>query len=134
MAMVDVLCHMKEKALKEKNPHLMTIATLTGHAALAMGPYTAVMDNGPAKKDSFAFKIQQTGEMYGDPFEISSMRREDFDFNKDKSGEFVEILQCNNAASSRTARGHQFPAAFMHTVSKRLRNKVRTLTLFQTFN
>ena len=30
MAMLDVLCHMKEKALKEVNPHLMTIATLTG--------------------------------------------------------------------------------------------------------
>merc|ERR1712212_11221 len=39
MAMVDVLCHMKEKALKETNPHLMTVATLTGHAVLANGPY-----------------------------------------------------------------------------------------------
>lgn len=36
MAMVDVLCYMKEKALKEKlvNPHLFTIATLTGHVSL----------------------------------------------------------------------------------------------------
>ena len=49
MAMVDVLCHMKEKALKEKNPHLMTIATLTGHEVMAYGPYTAIMDNGCAK-------------------------------------------------------------------------------------
>ena len=32
MAMVDVLCHMREKAVKEVNPHLMTFATLTGHA------------------------------------------------------------------------------------------------------
>ena len=30
MAMVDVLAHMKEKALNEVNPHLFTIATLTG--------------------------------------------------------------------------------------------------------
>ena len=30
MAMLDVLAHMKEKALNEVNPHLMTIATLTG--------------------------------------------------------------------------------------------------------
>merc|ERR1712241_237237 len=37
MAMVDVLAHMKEKALNEVNPHLMTIATLTGHAVMAVG-------------------------------------------------------------------------------------------------
>merc|ERR1712029_468265 len=117
MAMVDVLAHMKEKALNEKNPHLMTIATLTGHAVIAVGPYTAVMDNGPAKKGNFAQALQATGDVYGDPFEISTMRKEDHDFIKDKSGEFVDILQCNNAASSRTPRGHQFPGAFMHTVS-----------------
>ena len=40
MAMVDVLAHAKEKALNEVNPHLMTIATLTGHAVMAVGPYT----------------------------------------------------------------------------------------------
>ena len=32
---------------------------------------------------------------------------------QDKSGEFCSVLQCNNAPSSRTPRGHQFPAAFM---------------------
>ena len=34
-------------------------------------------------------------------FEISTVRREDFDFIKDTSGKFVDVLQCNNAASSR---------------------------------
>ncbi len=47
---------------------------------------------------------------------MSTVRKEDYDFIKDTSGEFVDILQCNNAASSRTPRGHQFPAAFMHNV------------------
>merc|ERR1712038_583541 len=117
MAMVDVLAHMKEKALNETNPHLMTIATLTGHAVIAVGPYTAVMDNGPAKKGNFAQALQATGDVYGDPFEISTMRKEDHDFIKDKSGEFVDILQCNNAASTRTPRGHQFPGAFLQAVS-----------------
>ena len=37
MAMVDCLCEAKEKALNEVNPHLYTIATLTGHAIIAMG-------------------------------------------------------------------------------------------------
>ena len=38
MAMVDCLCEAKEKALNEVNPQLYTIATLTGHAIIAMGP------------------------------------------------------------------------------------------------
>ena len=51
--------------------------------------------------------FQSTGDLYGDMFEISTIRREDFDFIKDGSGKFVEVLQCNNVASSRTPRGHQ---------------------------
>merc|ERR1739844_480702 len=117
MAMVDVLGHAREKALKEKNPHLMTIATLTGHAAVAMGPYTAVMDNGTARKEQFAQKLFATGEKYGDPFEISNIRREDYKMIFDDSKESVDVIQCNNAPSTRTPRGHQFPAAFMHHVS-----------------
>ena len=94
----------------------MTIATLTGHAVLSVGNYSAIMDNGPAKAAGTALKVQAAGEKIGDMFEISTVRREDWDFVKDKSGEFVSILQCNNAASSRTPRGHQFPAAFMMQV------------------
>merc|ERR1719259_9051 len=114
MAMVDVLCHMKEKALKETNPHLMTIATLTGHAVVAMGPYTALVDNGPARKAGFSHQLFRTGEECGDQFEISSLRRDDYEKVHDASKEFVDVLQCNNLASSRTPRGHQLPAAFMH--------------------
>jgi len=117
MAMVDVLCHAKEKALKDPNPQLMTIATLTGHAVLAVGPYSSIMDNGPAKVSGTARQVQEAGDRVGDMFEINTIRREDWDFIKDKSGEFVTVLQCNNAASSRTPRGHQFPAAFMMTVA-----------------
>ena len=95
----------------------MTIATLTGHAVLSMGNYSAIMDNGPAKAAGTALKVQAAGEKIGDMFEISTVRREDWDFIKDKSGEFVSVLQCNNAPSSRTPRGHQFPAAFMMRVA-----------------
>jgi leucyl aminopeptidase len=61
--------------------------------------------------------IQETGERYGDMFEVSHVRREDYDLVRDKSGEFVDVLQCNNLPSSRTPRGHQLPAAFMSWVS-----------------
>merc|ERR1711862_218533 len=53
----------------------------------------------------------------GDMFEISTVRREDWQFNTDKSGEFVAILQANSAPSTRTPRGHQVPGAFLQQVS-----------------
>lgn len=117
MAMVDVLAHAKEKAMAENNPHLFTIATLTGHAALAMGPYTAVMDNGAARREQFAQALFRTGEAVGDPYEVSNIRREDYKMIMDKSQEFVEVIQCNCLPSSRTPRGHQFAPAFMSYVS-----------------
>ncbi|XP_031567573.1 putative aminopeptidase W07G4.4 [Actinia tenebrosa] len=113
MVMADPLHHSKLEALKEKNPHVITIATLTGHAIRAMGPnYSIVLDNGPAAKKSFAQKIQAAGHEIGDPFEISTIRRDDYEFAQGKS-EYEDVLQCNNTPSSGTARGHQFPAAFL---------------------
>jgi len=117
MAMVDVLCHAKEMALSDPDPQLMTIATLTGHACIAVGGYSIIMDNGPARAAGTALKVQEAGDDIGDMFEISTLRREDWDMIKDKSGEFVSVLQCNNAPSSRTPRGHQFPGAFLMQVS-----------------
>ncbi|RWS07973.1 aminopeptidase-like protein 6 [Dinothrombium tinctorium] len=119
MAMVDVLCFLKEEAIKKKyeNPHFFTIATLTGHACIAVGDnYSIIMDNGPARKKNISQLIQQAGDRVADPFEISSIKREDFEFNKGKS-EYEDILQSNNLPSSRTPRGHQIPAAFLITVS-----------------
>jgi len=117
MAMADLLCQMREKATSEVNPHLFTVATLTGHACIAVGDgYTIVLDNGPAWKDKFARDIQDVSEEVGDPFEVSTLRREDYAFTRGKS-EYEDVLQCNNAASSCTARGHQFPAAFLVLVS-----------------
>ncbi|XP_046366263.2 putative aminopeptidase W07G4.4 isoform X1 [Haliotis rufescens] len=113
MVMADVLCKFKEDAVKAVEPHIFTIATLTGHAIRAMGPeYSIIMDNGPAKQLRTAQNIQETGEEYGDPFEISTIRREDYVFVSGKS-EYEDILQCNNLPSSATPRGHQCPAAFM---------------------
>lgn len=113
MAMVDCLCEAKEQALSEVNPHLYTIATLTGHAIIAMGfGYSIAMDNGPAHKIENAKKLQEAGDLVGDVFEISRIRREDYVFHKGKS-EYEDVLQCNNAPSSRTPRGHQSPSAFM---------------------
>ena len=118
MAMVDVLCYLKEKIIKEShpNPQFFTIATLTGHACLAAGDFSIIMDNGPARQNNVSRKMQEAGERIGDLFEVSTIRREDYEFNKGKS-EYEDILQCNNLPSSRTPRGHQVPAAFLLQVS-----------------
>ena len=43
--MADPLCYIKELALKEVNPHLFTMATLTGHVIRAYGTnYTVVLE------------------------------------------------------------------------------------------
>ncbi|XP_041855721.1 putative aminopeptidase W07G4.4 [Melanotaenia boesemani] len=113
MVMVDLLCEMKEKAIQEINPQLFTIATLTGHAIRAMGPnYSIIMDNGPAHRSRNATQWQKAGEVLGDLFEVSTIRREDYEFHKGKS-EYEDILQSNNLPSTATPRGHQAPAAFL---------------------
>lgn len=104
------------------------------------------IDNGPARKERFSLKLQQIGEDLGDPFEVSTLRREvssicllseyilklsiwkesltllwqyfckDFNFVCGKS-EYEDVIQCNNLPSSSTPRGHQFPCAFLVRVS-----------------
>merc|ERR1711976_196355 len=109
------LCHTKETIIAEKfqgNGHIFTAATLTGHVLRAYGPYPAVIDNGPAAQQQFAQTLQSKADEWGDPFEISTLRRNDFDFIQPVLGDY-DVLQANTQPSSATARGHQFPMAFM---------------------
>jgi len=113
MVMADVLCHMKERSAGETNPLLFTIATLTGHVIRAFGPhYTAVMENGPAKKFGVGKLLQDAGESTGDPFEISHMRREDYAEHIGPS-EYEDVVQAVGGASTQNNRGHQTPGAFL---------------------
>lgn len=102
--------------------------------------YKICQDNGPAREDLNARKLQDAGSVIGDPFEISTMRREDLAFHRGKINTHLvgnlkavslqsrwfhevlfflaksagdDLLQCNNAPSSRTPRGHQTPGAFL---------------------
>jgi leucyl aminopeptidase len=112
MVLADCLSHMREVALQEKNPRLMTCATLTGHAHRAVGNYGITLDNGPAFAIGQSVGLQKASLAWGDPFEVSTLRREDYAFIQPKNAAF-DVLQCNLAPSSGTARGHQFPAAFL---------------------
>ncbi|MBL4856135.1 MAG: peptidase M17 [Idiomarina sp.] len=117
LIMADLLSHLREEAAKSDGEHeLYTVATLTGHAALSKGPYSALVPNGHARRQNLAQALFNAGETYGDPTEISWSRREDFDFVKGRTL-CDDLLSSNNGPSAATPRGHQFPMAFLTGVS-----------------
>jgi leucyl aminopeptidase len=115
LAMGDLLSEMKDLAKNEINPTLFTVATLTGHAARAMGPYGAYVENGPARSANISRQLADCGDLWADGAEVSRSRREDYDFIKPRTLA-DDVLSSNNAASAVTARGHQFPMAFLAVV------------------
>ena len=112
LVLADLLSHLRVQAAKEDAPRLFSVATLTGHAGRAVGPYNIALDNGPARALGIAQSLMTVGDRCGDPFEVSRLRREDFDFVQPRT-KADDVLSCNNAPSSATARGHQFPMAFL---------------------
>lgn len=112
LVLADLLSHLREAALKASNPRLFSVATLTGHADRAVGPYPIAVENGPARALGIGAGLNEVGERWGEPFELSRLRREDMDFVKPRT-RADDVLSCNNAPSSATPRGHQFPVAFL---------------------
>ncbi|KAF7731607.1 Cytosol aminopeptidase, catalytic domain [Apophysomyces ossiformis] len=121
MVMTDLLCEFKERVLSQKKsgavaskaPSLLfTVATLTGHALRAYNGYGIALDNGFARKNRVARRIFDAGHVLADPFEISTMRREDLEVvQPGRSSE--DVVQANDQPSTMTNRGHQYPAGFM---------------------
>ncbi|KAK6095897.1 hypothetical protein MT418_003778 [Batrachochytrium dendrobatidis] len=121
MVMADLLAEAKENALSDRYAaipsRLLTVATLTGHAYMATGEgYTLSLDNGPAREGAVSDRLFKAGHASGDPFERSSLRREDFKFIVPTSST-EDVVQANSLPSTRTARGHQYPAAFLSVAS-----------------
>ncbi|MCC6647940.1 MAG: hypothetical protein IT374_20530 [Polyangiaceae bacterium] len=112
LVLADLLAALREEATSASA--LLSVATLTGHAAVAYGPFTALVPNGRAR--ALAEAVLRAGEELGDPMERSSLRPEDYAFVAAKSPA-EDVLSCNSLPSSRTPRGHQFPAAFLEIVS-----------------
>lgn len=75
-----------------------------------------MLDNGPARQRGTSASLFDLGGRLAEPVELSTIRREDYEFIKGKS-EYEDVLQCNNLPSTRTPRGHQMPAAFMIVAS-----------------
>lgn len=116
MLLADLLSHLREDAVSAVNPELFSVATLTGHAAIAFGPYTALVENKPARNMGIAKQLFVQGELCADQVEPSLSRREDFDFVKPRT-KADDVLSSNNAPSVTTVRGHQFPMAFLTIAS-----------------
>lgn len=119
MVMTDLLARAKEEALaldSWEKARLFTVATLTGHVRLCYGPYTAVVDNAAARSQGVATKLFRTALASGDAFEMSTLRREDFVIIA-PTETTQDVLQCNRSSSIGTARGHQYPMAFMLTAA-----------------
>lgn len=116
LVMADLLSKLREEALDEVNPVLFTVATLTGHAARSVGPYTALVENGVSKANGFGELLVEQGDLLADPCETSRSRREDYEFVQPRT-KADDLLSSNNGPSAVTARGHQFPMAFLSIVS-----------------
>ncbi|MGZ9897432.1 M17 family metallopeptidase [Shewanella gaetbuli] len=112
LVLADLLSHLREQAINATAPSLFSVATLTGHVVRAYGGYTALVENVVAKQQKVAEKLYQAGQQWAEPFEVSHLRPEDFEKVADKNGA-ADVISSNNAPSSITARGHQYPAAFL---------------------
>eukprot|EP00698_Gefionella_okellyi_P024793 TRINITY_DN8842_c0_g1_i1.p1 TRINITY_DN8842_c0_g1~~TRINITY_DN8842_c0_g1_i1.p1 ORF type:complete len:527 (+),score=137.99 TRINITY_DN8842_c0_g1_i1:31-1581(+) len=121
MVLGDMLAKCREEADGVTgDKFIVSVASLTGHAAVAMGPYSAALNvNATAQRMQVSELLQRSGLVWADPFEVSHVRREDFELSGSR-GKGNDVHQCNISAlgSVGTARGHQFPAAFLSTVSK----------------
>jgi leucyl aminopeptidase len=112
LVLADLLSHLRIQAQTAVNPQLFSVATLTGHVVRAYGGYPALVENSAAKKQGVAATLAEVGQLWGEPFEVSRLRPEDFDKVADKNGA-ADVVSSNNGPSSITARGHQYPAAFL---------------------
>lgn len=108
-AMADSVFKMSELAAEELNPHIYTIATLTGHARACYGNYSAAMDNHSARGTNHATRLQFSGSRMGEGIEVSVVRHDDLAVNEGKcKGD--DLLQVDMDTK---CRHHQLAAGFL---------------------
>ncbi len=112
LVLADMLAAANEEARKAIDPVMVTIATLTGHAARAVGPYPIAVENGPAHEAMLGHHLQRVGDAWAEPFERSRLRREDYEHVSSKT-DAEDVVTINAHTTVQTPRGHQFPVAFL---------------------
>jgi leucyl aminopeptidase len=116
LVLADLLAELREEARGEPDPLVLSVATLTGHAYRAYGPYTAIIGNALARDGGHLEAVATLGEAWGEPCEISRPRREDYAFVAPRTAA-EDLVSANRLASVNTARGHQYPFAFLDIAS-----------------
>jgi leucyl aminopeptidase len=112
LILADLLARGKELAEGAPSPVLMSLATLTGHVYRAYGPYTGAVSNAAARAGGHVDKLDALGELWAEPWEKSRPRREDYTVVAPRSSA-EDVVSSNRLASVNTARGHQYPFAFL---------------------
>ncbi len=92
------------KAAESKPEEILTIATLTGAASVAVGSYIALMGNNEALRD----RIAAAGRSQGEPIQTLDVTEDDFENIKSKL-DGADIIN----TSQRKNRGAQTAAAFV---------------------
>ncbi len=92
------------KAAENKPEEIITIATLTGAASVAVGSYIALMGNNEALRD----RIAAAGRSQGEPIQTLDVTEDDFENIKSKL-DGADIIN----TSQRKNRGAQTAAAFV---------------------
>ena len=116
LVLADLLSHLREEITDRARSHLVSVATLTGHAYRAVGPYSIAIDNDVARRDSGSgfngIALQKCAEDYGEGVALSRLRYQDFEMVRARTL-CEDVLSSNRLPSTATPRGHQFPAAFL---------------------
>ena len=64
------------------------------------------MSNGPARQHNIDNGLQAVGHEAADPYEISTIRKEDYQTHKGKT-EYEDLLQISGLSAAASSRGHQ---------------------------
>ncbi len=119
LVLADLLAEGAEELARRSGARtrlLASVATLTGHVYRALGPYTGMLGNPAARAADLLPALAAAGEAWGEPMEVERPRREDYVMVAPR-GPAEDVISCNRLASVDTARGHQFPFAFLEVAA-----------------
>lgn len=117
LVLADLLSDLRTRALADGGESVIaSLATLTGHVIRAFGPYVGAIENKASRDKGVIAGLVECGERWGEPFEWTRVRREDYAFCAAKTNA-EDLVSSNRLASVDTMRGHQGPFAFLDVAS-----------------
>ncbi|OUM65197.1 hypothetical protein PIROE2DRAFT_60186 [Piromyces sp. E2] len=105
-----------DEIITSRSGRRVLVANTDAEGRMTMGDLLTVAKEN-ARDDNVGRTLQDFGQIWGDPFEVSRIRKEDFQVVKG-NGITEDVIQGNDKPSTMTSRGHQFPAAFLTLISR----------------